>query len=180
MAYRNAHDWKGKKHLVFFIFGAVVVYLFTLSIDIISEKTSTDEYCISCHIHPQADAAWKLSSHADNHSGVVVHCVDCHLPPVGKGYLVAKVKHGTKDVYSYLTKSPEEIDWDKMKEPEVAAHFTYNESCIACHSNLFPSTLSDDGGDAHLYYKQNRELLNCINCHISVGHFDNNQKHEQI
>jgi len=178
MVHRNTNSKGGKKYLVFFILGAAVVYLFTLSIDVVSEKTSTDEYCMSCHVHTQADAAWKLSSHVDNYSGVIVHCVDCHLPPVGKGYLAAKVKHGAKDIYSYLTKSPEEIDWDKMKEPEEAAHFTYNESCVACHSNLFPSTLSDDGGDAHLYYKQNRELLNCINCHISVGHFDKKLKHE--
>jgi len=178
MAHRSINNRKGKKHLTFFILGAVVVYLLTLSIGIVSDKTSTDSYCISCHVHTQADAAWKLSTHADNYSGVIVHCVDCHLPPRGQGYFIAKVKHGVKDVYSYWTKNPEDIDWEKMKDPEEAAHFTYNESCVNCHSNLFPSTLSDDGGDAHLYYQQNRESLNCINCHISVGHFDKNRKHE--
>ena len=32
--------------------------------------TSTNKYCISCHIHPMADASWKKSVHYETQSGL--------------------------------------------------------------------------------------------------------------
>ncbi len=178
MAHSSDRGRERKKYLIFFILGAAFFYLLGLSVNVVSDKTSGDAYCMSCHVHTAADNAWKLSTHHDNGSGVVVHCVDCHLPPEGKGYWWAKLRHGAKDIYSYWTKKPGDIDWEAKKDPGTAARFTYNESCIRCHSNLFPTNLSDDGGDAHLYYRQNKSTLQCINCHITVGHFDEKRKHE--
>ncbi len=178
MAYFSKRRNAGKRNLVFFILGGVVFYLLAISVNVVSDKTSEDTYCMSCHVHAEADNAWKLSTHYDNPAGMAVHCVDCHLPPKGEGFLFAKLKHGAKDIYSFWTKKPEEIDWEGKKEPAVAANFTYNASCVRCHTNLFPATLSDEGGDAHLYYQQNKASINCINCHITVGHFDEKRKHE--
>ncbi len=42
---------------------------------------STNESCMMCHVHPHAEESWKLSVHVNNGSGVMVNCVDCHLPP---------------------------------------------------------------------------------------------------
>ncbi len=42
---------------------------------------STNESCMMCHVHPHAEESWKLSTHVNNGSGVMVNCVDCHLPP---------------------------------------------------------------------------------------------------
>ena len=38
-------------------------------------------------------------------------------------------------------------------------------------------TLSVNGGNAHLFYTTSKDPLNCINCHISVGHYDRNAIH---
>ena len=141
------------------------------------EYTSTDEFCASCHVHPHVFASWKLSTHYDNKGGIQVHCVDCHLPPKGHGYLIEKTKLGAKDIYSFLTKDSAEFNWEAKRTIEKAQHFTFKSSCVKCHANLFPLTLKKEGQDAHLYYSQNEDKLECINCHLNVGHFDPNAKH---
>jgi len=141
------------------------------------EATSTDEFCASCHVHPHVFVSWKLSTHYDNKSGIQVHCVDCHLPPKGEGYLIQKIKFGIKDVYGVLTKDSAEFNWEAKRTVEHAPHIAFKTSCVKCHANLFPLTLKKEGQDAHLYYSQNEEKLECTNCHLNVGHYDPNAKH---
>jgi formylglycine-generating enzyme required for sulfatase activity len=124
-----------------------------------------------------ADQSWKLSSHYNNPTGDIVHCVDCHLPPEGHGYLFAKAKHGFKDDYGYFFKDSAKINWEAKKLLENAKGFVYEKSCLECHQNLFPVKLSLDGGNAHLFYTTSKEPLSCINCHLNVGHFDKNALH---
>lgn len=162
---------------VFLIFGTLTGMLIILLSYKGIKYTSTDEYCISCHIHPQADQAWKKSSHYQNNSGIITNCVDCHLPPEGQGYIFAKIKHGTKDLYGKLFKDPEKINWEEKSKLENARKFTYNESCINCHQHLFTEGLSVDGEDAHLYYRQHKNTIDCINCHLNVGHFSKSAMH---
>ncbi|MBL7971675.1 MAG: SUMF1/EgtB/PvdO family nonheme iron enzyme [Prolixibacteraceae bacterium] len=140
--------------------------------------TSTDEYCASCHVHPHAEQSWKLSKHYDNKSGVIVHCTECHLPPPGHGMLFAKAKHGAKDVYGLLFKDSSEYNWPAKRKLEAAKKFVYTESCIKCHQNLFPKTLTEEGENAHLNYITSKTEISCLNCHLDVGHFDPNFKHE--
>ncbi len=152
--------------LVFFISGTAVVHY-----------TSTDSYCKSCHVHPHAEQSWKLSAHFNNRTGTVVHCAECHLPPQGDGYLFAKAKHGAKDVYGYLFKNKAAINWEVKKSLDYAKGIVYEKSCLKCHQNLFPVNLSVNGSNAHLFYTTSSEPLNCINCHLNVGHYDRNAIH---
>ena len=66
---------------------------------------------------------------------------------------------GMKDVWSYVTKDLETIDWDRKGELEYARNIVYNESCKECHVNLFPQGVTDDGIKAHLYYEENEKKL---------------------
>ena len=159
--------------------------LLCLSLIVIAGKvmtyTSGDKYCMSCHVHPWAEETWRLSAHFNNRTGVTVHCTECHLPPKGEGYLFAKAKHGAKDVYGKLFKDSAKINWESKKLLENAKGFVYEESCIKCHQNLFPVTLSVNGSNAHLAYinpPKDGPKPNCINCHLNVGHYDKNAKHE--
>jgi len=140
--------------------------------------TSTDNYCASCHVHPHAEQSWKLSKHYDNQSGVIVHCAECHLPPAGQGMLFAKAKHGAKDLYGYLFKDSANFKWEEKRKLEAAQKFVYVESCIKCHQNLFPKTLTVAGENAHLNYLTSKTDVTCLNCHLDVGHYDPNAKHE--
>jgi len=174
---RNRAFIRGRKKLWLIVFGVFIGVIFLISGKSVVSYTSTDKYCTSCHIHPMADQTWKLSTHYNNPSGNIVHCADCHLPPEGHGYLYSKAKHGLKDVYGYLFKDSAEINWQQKKLLENAKEYVYEKSCLECHQNLFPVTLSVNGGNAHLFYTTSKDPLSCINCHLNVGHYDRNAIH---
>ena len=91
-----------KKANFLLISGFVIAMIFFSGIKSVYKLTSSDNYCMSCHVHTEADMAWKWSTHTVNKGGVTVHCVDCHLPPKDKvvKYSMHKAKHGFKDLYS--------------------------------------------------------------------------------
>ncbi len=135
------------------------------------EYTSTTEYCQSCHAHPHAVKSWRLGKHFDNSSGVVVGCSDCHLPPTGIAHYSEKIRAGIKDIYAFYFSDISKIDWNEKSTREYALNHVFKSSCLNCHKNLFPRTLSSKGEKAHLYYTQNEENLRCINCHLHTGHY---------
>ncbi len=164
---------KEKKHRKYIFLGgffAALLFLFLAQVGI--KKTSTNQFCDSCHVHPQATESWKSGAHYDNRTGVIVGCIDCHLPPGGIAHYTEKAKTGLRDVYGMIFKDTEKIDWEAKSRIESAVHHTYEASCTHCHQNLFPMTLSQKGGDAHLYYQQKAGELRCINCHLHEGHYD--------
>ena len=60
---------KSKYGLV--VLGILIFSLFIISFNMVSDYTSTDRYCVSCHIHPVQDQNWRLSEHYNNKSGFV-------------------------------------------------------------------------------------------------------------
>ena len=163
--------------------GLVLGFSLMIAFNYMWVKSSKNESCMACHVHPESDASWKQSMHYNNGSGTQTDCAACHLPPKGSfEYVKAKITTGTKDLWSYLAKNPEDIDWDSKGELEYAQTIVYNESCKACHVNLFPSGITDDGVTAHLYYEENEEALNlqCISCHLDAGHYNPNYKHSAM
>jgi len=141
------------------------------------EVTSTDEFCNKCHIHPHSTTTWKQSVHYKTASGTIVHCVECHLPPKGEGYLPAKVVTGLRDVYGTIFKDTADFNWEMKSRPEHAVHFTKDVSCVHCHQNLYPLEISHEGMDAHLYYEQQEGAVACIKCHIDAGHYNPDVSH---
>jgi len=154
---------------------AVVIFLGNKAVS----ATSTDEFCASCHIHPHSTQSWKLSTHHDNKHGIHVHCVDCHLPPHGEGYLLEKTRTGLRDLWGKLFKDEESFNWEAKSQIEYAKNHTFEASCIRCHQNNYPLGLTAEGREAHLYYEQQEGELHCINCHITAGHYDPDRLHAQ-
>lgn len=175
---------KGKKTAILcLIAGVMIGGAAVMGTGVVFYKTSTNESCEACHIHPESTKSWEKSVHHNSKSGVVTNCVDCHLPPKGTlKYYVEKVKTGGKDVWSYITKDSTDINWSAKNELEHAQKFVYNESCIKCHENIFTATLSDDGLTSHLYYESNaeKENIQCISCHLDAGHYNPNYSHSQM
>ena len=162
-----------KKFLLWFAGGVVIGVLLIFGSNKVVDSTSTNDYCMSCHIHPMADAAWKKSVHYDTRSGTRTKCVECHLPPKGENYLYHKARTGLKDLWSYWTKDSASFNWEEKGRLEYARKHVYESSCKNCHVNLFPATLTKDGENAHLYYTQTKKTdeLHCINCHLNAGHY---------
>jgi formylglycine-generating enzyme required for sulfatase activity/nitrate/TMAO reductase-like tetraheme cytochrome c subunit len=168
----------------FFLLGLLSGVVIILTLYQVSVYTSTDNYCVSCHVHPHAEESWKLSVHVNNKSGTRVHCVDCHLPPKDHtwDYYSSKVRLGIKDLWGYYTKDSADFDWDRKAELEQAVKYIPNKSCKECHYNLFPEGITDDAVIAHIYYEDNEKKLglHCINCHLDVGHYNPNYKHSRL
>jgi sulfatase modifying factor 1 len=162
-----------KRFLIWFVPGFVIGILLMVGGGKALDKTSTNDYCVSCHIHPAADMSWKRSVHYETQSGYRVACVECHLPPKGQGYLWAKGTTGLRDLWSYWTRDSASFNWEDRSRLEVARGHVYESTCIKCHENLFPAKLTKEGEDAHLYYKQTKKTpdLHCINCHLNAGHY---------
>jgi cytochrome c nitrite reductase small subunit len=161
-----------------FIIGILVGFFIFFGGNKLVKITSTDDFCASCHVHPHSTESWKKSTHYDNQSGVVVHCVECHLPPPGDlYYLTEKAITGARDVYGKLFKDIDKLNWEKKSQLEYAKGHVYEESCLKCHQNLFPKGLSEEGQEGHLHYSQNKETVRCINCHLHVGHYDEDAVH---
>ncbi len=174
---------KFRKPWPIFLAGIIFCAILFIAGNKVINYTSTDEYCVSCHIHTHADNSWKQSTHYYNQSGVRTHCVDCHLPPKESyKYLIEKARTGLKDLYGFYFKDSASFDWESRRTLEYAVTIAYNESCIKCHQTLFSKNLSEDGGTAHLYYEANAEKLNlhCINCHQFVGHYNPNYIHGKM
>lgn len=151
--------------------GVVLGIILLLGFNKVVEATSTDAFCNKCHFHPHSTETWKQGVHYSTASGTIVHCVECHLPPKGEGYLPAKVVTGLRDVYGAIFKDSADFNWDLKSRPENAVHFTKDVSCVHCHQDLFPLEISHDGMDAHLYYEQQEGEVSCIKCHIDAGHY---------
>jgi len=167
-----------------FLGGMIIGFGIFISAYQTSAYFSTNESCLMCHVHPHVEGTWKQSVHHNSKSGVVVNCVDCHLPPKNQtwNHYTAKIKLGVKDAWGFFVKDSADFDWDLKSELEHAVKYIPNESCKECHKNLFPARLTDDGITAHLYYEaKEKELdLQCISCHLDVGHHNPNYSHGKM
>ena len=93
------------------------------------------------------------------------------MPPQGIDYLQAKAYTGMRDLLATLFTNTDQINWEQKSSRAFAVNHVYKSSCLHCHQNLFPRTLSKKGQEAHLYYDQQADDLRCINCHLEVGHY---------
>jgi sulfatase modifying factor 1 len=168
---------RNKKGRWLFLSGVLITALLIYLGNKAVVKTSTDEYCASCHVHPQATESWKRSTHYDNKRGIRVQCVECHLPPHGEGYLPEKARTGLRDVWANAFNDPESFNWEAKSQIEYAKGHAFEASCIRCHRNNYPLGLTKEGREAHLYYERQAGELHCINCHITVGHYDPDRLH---
>ncbi len=121
---------------------------------------------MSCHIHPQLIRAGNFQHIIITNQELLFIVPNVIFLLKVMVIFLQKPKHGLKDVYGYFFKDSAKIDWEKKKLLENAKGFVYEKSCKDCHQNLFPVTLSVNGGNAHLFYTTSKDPLNCINCHL--------------
>lgn len=172
-----------EKFLLTGLAGLMLGFVLMLVLCSVYTKSSTNDSCMSCHYHPEADNSYKKSMHYNSASGAKTDCAACHLPPAGTPErFFAKVRIGGKDVISYIFKKKEDIDFASKKELEYARGIVYNESCEACHVNLYPDGISDEAITAHLHYEGHRGEpdMHCINCHLDAGHYNPDYSHGRM
>jgi cytochrome c nitrite reductase small subunit len=135
-------------------------------------RTSTPEFCASCHEIQYAYNTWKTSTHVNNAQGFVADCMDCHLPAPHDtfNFFYAKTAHGIKDILVHFTRDMSKFDHALQKENAYAS-FT-NRQCQKCHRNIL--NIPDKRGAmlAHrdvLYARPGYEKK-CVDCHRNLVH----------
>ena len=133
-------------------------------------RTSTPEFCASCHEIKPAVVAWRSSTHTNNAAGVVVDCMDCHLPAPQDtfDFFFAKSYHGIKDVVIHFFQ--EEYDREKARESAYAAFD--NDQCQKCHRNLLHMPTQRGAMLAHrsVVYARPGYEKKCVDCHYDLVH----------
>jgi len=135
-------------------------------------RTSTPEFCASCHEIQPAVVAWRASTHVNNPQGFVADCMDCHLPAPHKtfDFFFAKTFHGIKDVIKHFTNE----EYDRQKNRESAYASFNNAECQKCHRNLLAMPHKRGAMLAHrsvLYPRPGYEKK-CVDCHYDLVHND--------
>ncbi|MBW1698087.1 MAG: NapC/NirT family cytochrome c [Deltaproteobacteria bacterium] len=133
-------------------------------------RTSTPQFCASCHEIRFAYETWKTSTHVNNAHGFVADCMDCHLPAPHDmlNFFYAKTFHGIKDIIVHFTKD----EYDHQLQREKAYASFKNEQCQKCHRNIL--YIPDKRGAmlAHrdvLYARAGYEKK-CVDCHRNLVH----------
>lgn len=135
-------------------------------------RTSTPQFCASCHEIQFAYNTWKTSTHVNNAQGFVADCMDCHLPAPHDtlNFFYAKTAHGIKDVIVHFTQDASEFDHEEQRQIAYASF--KNEQCQKCHRNIL--NIPDKRGAmlAHrsvLYPRPGYEK-SCVDCHKNLVH----------
>ncbi len=135
-------------------------------------RTSTPEFCATCHEIKPAVRAWQASTHVNNAAGVVVDCMDCHLPAPQHtfDFFFAKTYHGLKDITLHFI--GDVYDRDTARSHAYAAFD--NSQCQKCHRNLLAMPNKRGAMLAHrtvLYARAGYEKK-CVDCHYDLVHND--------
>ena len=135
-------------------------------------RTSTPQFCASCHEIEFAYNTWKTSTHVNNSQGFVADCMDCHLPAPHDtfNFFYAKTAHGLKDVIVHIIQGPENYDHEKNRR---AAYESFkNEQCQKCHRNLLNIPNKRGAMLAHktVIYPRPGYEKKCVDCHRNLVH----------
>ena len=135
-------------------------------------RTSTPGFCASCHEIKPAVVAWRASTHVNNAAGVMVDCMDCHLPAPQNTFefFFAKTYHGIKDVVLHFVGGP----YDREHARQAAYASFDNSQCQKCHRNVLYMPQSRGAMLAHraVVYARPGYEKKCIDCHYDLVHND--------
>jgi cytochrome c nitrite reductase small subunit len=158
------------KPALYIILGIVLAFpLFSLTYYTMV-RTSTPQFCASCHEIESAYNTWRTSTHTNNREGFVADCMDCHLPAPEDTYnfFYAKTLHGVKDVMAHFLGG----SYDHERNRQKAYASIKNEQCLKCHRNLLYLPYKRGAMLAHrtvLYPRPGYEK-SCFNCHRNLVH----------
>jgi cytochrome c nitrite reductase small subunit len=158
------------KPAIFIVIGIIIAFpLFSLTYYTMV-RTTTPQFCATCHEIQFAYNTWKTSSHVNNEQGFVADCMDCHLPAPHDTFqfFYAKTFHGAKDVLLHIFQK--EYDHEEQRQ-EAYASFT-NDQCQKCHRNLLYIPNKRGAMLAHrdVVYARPGYEKKCVDCHRNLVH----------
>jgi len=158
------------KGIILIVIGVLIAFpLFSITYYTMV-RTSTPQFCASCHEIQFAYNTWKTSTHVNNAQGFVADCMDCHLPAPHDtfNFFYSKTAHGIKDIIIHFM--GKEYDRERARKNAYASF--KNEQCQKCHRNLL--YIPDKRGAmlAHrdVIYARPGYEKRCVDCHRNLVH----------
>jgi nitrate/TMAO reductase-like tetraheme cytochrome c subunit len=158
-----------------FIFTPLIVVVLVALLSVSMAKTSTTNYCLSCHEMKSYKEELEKSSHAFDKDKNPIECSQCHLPSgVGPRYVAVKIYSGTKDLWAHHVGDPTRLDRRHLQS--VARRFLMDDNCLACHQDLYKNVknepISEIGKLCHDAYlgKNGETESRCAGCHQNLAH----------
>jgi cytochrome c nitrite reductase small subunit len=108
--------------------------------------------CVNCHVMREEYDSWQKASHH-----AVAKCVDCHLPHGGVEKWVAKAENGFWHSKGFTLMDFHDPIMIKPKNSRIL-----QENCMSCHQDMVHGMVAGATTDA--------DAVNCVHCHLSVGH----------
>lgn len=108
--------------------------------------------CVNCHVMRESYDGWQKASHH-----AVATCNDCHVPHDLPAKLLVKAENGFWHSKGFTLQDFHEPIRIKPGNAQVL-----QANCIGCHRELV--------GDIVGHGSVPGESLNCVHCHIAVGH----------
>ena len=159
---------------LFLFFGAIALG----TTNWIVHKTSSTEFCLSCHSHEvNIRPEYEASSHFKNRTGVKVNCKSCHLPPEDQWFdtMTTKIvvsadvipevmgKIDTKEKYEAHRGHMASVVWKEMLEND-------SRFCRTCHSFNQMNTELQGKMAARMHPSAMESGKTCIECHRGIVH----------
>jgi nitrate/TMAO reductase-like tetraheme cytochrome c subunit len=138
------------------------------------ERTSTTEYCLSCHEIRSRYDELQQSVHARNWDGRRMECRSCHVPKRFGLKLVAIKLLAVKDLWVHYAVDADRLDRRAMQRR--GRRVIPDENCLVCHEDLYRNTrgeeISEIGRLGHEAYlgKNGTTRRNCAGCHLNIAH----------
>ncbi len=161
---------------ILFLAGGIVALGAWLGFERIMDRTSTMEFCISCHeMETTVYREYQDSAHAHNPSGVRATCPDCHVPREFGPKVLRKVL-AVADLYHTAIGTVDTREKFEAKREELAervwAYMRSNDSreCRTCHA-FATMKVADQRPRAQEEHAEGvRSGKTCIDCHRGVTH----------
>lgn len=167
-----------KKNIFIILIAGLILGWFSLGgTQVVLTKTSSTEFCVSCHTMQIPYEEYEGSVHFSNAKGIRAECADCHIPQEPIDYLITKIR-ASKDIYHEFVSgkidTEEKYEDHRMAMAEtVWAQMRENDSvtCRSCHAfdAMDSFEQSEDAAKMHAYAQENNQT--CIDCHKGVAHF---------
>lgn len=140
-----------KKFFLVFLFALVsVVALFWGTF----QKTSSNDYCSSCHMMKPEAYTWQASSHSQ------VACVSCHVEPG----VMTKVKYKIFTVKEVIVTLTGNYGITITSTTPIS-----DATCIQCH-DMNTRKVTPSGDLVIPHNKHTQQNVSCTQCHTGVAH----------
>ncbi len=150
--------------------GGILFMVFLIEFD---HRTSTNEFCTSCHSMTYAETAYQQTVHYNSASGVRASCGDCH---VSEGIFAATYDHllGIKDLFKQFF-GPDYDDpvIKALHTPDaafVARDWFQRRGSATCQRCHVLEALQGSRTHTAAIHREDAAGKSCIECHYNLVH----------